>query len=205
MQRDLFTFYRSFYESLTYLKLEEKAKIYDAICNYALNGAIPSLDNALQSIFILIKPNLDASRKRAENGSKGGKQTQSKAKQPKSNPQAKSSKAKQPTSNIKKEKEIKKDKELKIDKKTKKDKYGKFNNVCLTQTELISLNTDYGTELVKNTINELSLYMESTGKTYKNHCATIINFIKRNQEKERMKKIDFESEFDSHAKRLGVE
>jgi hypothetical protein len=50
------------------LKNEEKAQLFDAICSYALDGEINDLDGAAFGMFQLIKPQLDANRKRFENG-----------------------------------------------------------------------------------------------------------------------------------------
>lgn len=66
--RDSFIFYRSFFMATKCLKNEEKAQLFDAICSYALDGEINDLDGAAFGMFQLIKPQLDANRKRFENG-----------------------------------------------------------------------------------------------------------------------------------------
>jgi hypothetical protein len=84
MHRTQFTFYESFAQSIKRIKNKSvRADAYDAICNYALYGVEPDLDklpDAAAIAFIGAKPNLDASRKKAENGKRGGtaKQTNSK-------------------------------------------------------------------------------------------------------------------------------
>ncbi|MDE6837916.1 MAG: hypothetical protein K2P33_05925, partial [Acutalibacter sp.] len=80
MQRDGFLFYRSYFESIQQLEPEDRQLIYDAICQYALYGKEIELSGAPAAILLLIKPTLDASRKKAESGRKGG--------QSKSKPQA---------------------------------------------------------------------------------------------------------------------
>lgn len=76
MERNQFTFYRSFYEAIRRIRKDaDRAKAYDAICAYALYGEAPNLDklpDAAAIAFDLIKPNLDASKRKAENGKKGG-------------------------------------------------------------------------------------------------------------------------------------
>lgn len=76
-ERKGFVFYKSFYEAVQELELEEQAQIYNAIAEYSLYGKEPELKGALKSIFLLIKPNIDASTKRydskVKNGSKGGR------------------------------------------------------------------------------------------------------------------------------------
>lgn len=85
MDRSQFTFYESFFQAISILDDDAAARAaYDAICRYALYGAEPDINTIpgpAASIFLLTKPNLDASRRKAENGKAGGerKQTTSKA------------------------------------------------------------------------------------------------------------------------------
>lgn len=81
MDRTQFTFYESFYKAAKRIKNPAaRAEVYDAICEYALYGNEPDID-ALSEMaaiaFELIKPNLDASRKKAESGKLGGTKKQS--------------------------------------------------------------------------------------------------------------------------------
>lgn len=83
MDRTQFTFYESFYKAAKRIKdPTARAEVYDAICEYALYGNEPDID-ALSEMaaiaFELIKPNLDASRKKAESGKLGGTKKQSKS------------------------------------------------------------------------------------------------------------------------------
>ena len=78
--RDSFIFYRSFYDASRCLKTNEKAQLFDAICSYALDEKIEQLEGTAFGMFQLVKPQLDANRKRyinglkgAEHGSKGGR------------------------------------------------------------------------------------------------------------------------------------
>lgn len=68
-----FVFYRSFYEALSSLPDEVKGRLFDAICNYALNGAEPDFEGVEKALFTLMRPQLDANAKRYENGRKGGR------------------------------------------------------------------------------------------------------------------------------------
>lgn len=85
--RKQFTFYASFFEAARMVKNKQsRCSLYDAICEYALNGVEPDLSklpDAVAVAFVTAKPNLDASRKKAENGKQGG----SKRKQTESNPE----------------------------------------------------------------------------------------------------------------------
>ena len=76
MTRTQFTFYESFFKAIRRIKSKAaRAEAYDAICAYALWGEEPELDklpDAAAMAFELIRPNLDASRRKAANGKKGG-------------------------------------------------------------------------------------------------------------------------------------
>lgn len=70
MERNQFTFYRSFFAALQKIrKKSARADAYDAICRYALNGEAPNLE-AMESggaiAFALIMPVLTSGRKKAE-------------------------------------------------------------------------------------------------------------------------------------------
>lgn len=71
--RDSYIFYGSFYEAIKEMLPDDRLRIYDAINEYALNGAMPELTGVCRAIMSLIKPQLDANRKRYENGLKGGR------------------------------------------------------------------------------------------------------------------------------------
>lgn len=81
-QRGQFTFYRSFWEAVKALPKKDRLPIYEAIVEYALDGTVPAgLTQSQAAFFLLVKPNLDASRKKAENGKQGGSKTKAKGKQ----------------------------------------------------------------------------------------------------------------------------
>lgn len=77
MQRTQFTFYDSFAKAISRIKKKaDKADAYDAIINYALYGVEPDLDKLPETAamaFEMAKPNLDASRRKAEGGKKNAK------------------------------------------------------------------------------------------------------------------------------------
>lgn len=80
MERKQFTFYKSFFEAIKKIKKPaDRAAAYDAICEYALYGVEPDIEkisDAASIVFDLVKPNLDSSRKKAENGKRGGSSKQ---------------------------------------------------------------------------------------------------------------------------------
>ena len=81
--REQFTFYRSYYLAIKEMKKTDVASLVLAICAYALDGEEPKLSDNLKGIFELVRPTLNASARKSENGKKGGrpeKQTESKRK-----------------------------------------------------------------------------------------------------------------------------
>jgi len=78
-QRESFIFYRSFYEAIKELPIKHKSEIYEAIGEYSFNFVEPELTWISKTIWILIKPQLDANNKRFINWCKPKtKQTTSK-------------------------------------------------------------------------------------------------------------------------------
>ncbi|MHA1447909.1 MAG: conserved phage C-terminal domain-containing protein [Candidatus Hodarchaeales archaeon] len=72
--KESFIFYRSFYESLQNVSGEDRLEVYDAVCEYSLNGSISTcLDGISMALFLLMKPQIDANLRRYENGKKGGR------------------------------------------------------------------------------------------------------------------------------------
>ena len=80
--RGQFTFYRSFWEAVKGLPKKDRLPILEAIIEYALDGTSPSgLSKSQSAFFLLVKPNLDASRKKAASGKRGGSKPKANGKQ----------------------------------------------------------------------------------------------------------------------------
>ena len=111
MERSQFTFYASFFQSISRIKKKaDRCDAYDAICGYALTGELPNLDSIAESaaiVFDLSKPNLDASRHKAESGKAGGKRKQTGSKPEANRKQEETVREKEKE----KEKELEKEKE----------------------------------------------------------------------------------------------
>lgn len=67
MERNQFTFYRSYRDALRELPPKEFKAAVMAICDYALDETAPSLSGIPNSVFILIRPTLDSGRIKALN------------------------------------------------------------------------------------------------------------------------------------------
>lgn len=66
-----FVFYRAFFEAIERADDEEQLQLYRAITRYALEGTPPEFKGLLQSVWLMIKAQIDVNRKRYENGCKG--------------------------------------------------------------------------------------------------------------------------------------
>lgn len=174
MQRTQFTFYESFYKAVKRIKdPESRAQTYDAICAYALYGQEPNLDSFSDFsaiAFELIKPNLDSSRKKAENGKAGGSKKQNKSK--------KEANKKQEQIESEKEKEKEKENKIEIEKeceynntpiieKVEKIKFGEYGWVKLKPEDYSRLISDYGESEVKRAIRYIDESSQSSGNKNK--------------------------------------
>ena len=74
MEREKFTFFRSYLESAKALDTkEEQADFFLAICEYGLNGVLPEKKKGfVAAVFAAVKPNLDTSLAKARAGAAGG-------------------------------------------------------------------------------------------------------------------------------------
>lgn len=180
MQRTQFTFYESFYKAVKRIKdPESRAQAYDAICAYALYGQEPNLDSFSDFsaiAFELIKPNLDSSRKKAENGKAGGSKKQNKSKKEANKKQEQI----ESENEDKKEKEKEKEKENKIEiekeceynntpiiEKVEKIKFGEYGWVKLKPEDYSRLISDYGESEVKRAIRYIDESSQSSGNKNK--------------------------------------
>lgn len=76
-KRGQFTFYRSYFEAIMEIPEEERLGVLAAIIAYGLDGTEPEgLSPIQKAVFILVRPTLDAGRKKAIGGKRGGDKTQ---------------------------------------------------------------------------------------------------------------------------------
>ena len=84
--RTYFPFYRSFWESLSYLPNAERYQCLDAIICYGLERKEPQGGGIVQSFFHLAKPVLDRDWKQYANACKGGRPSKETQSEPNENP-----------------------------------------------------------------------------------------------------------------------
>lgn len=81
-ERGQFTFYRSFWDAIKGLPKKDRLPILESIISYALDGNEPhNLSQSQTAFFLLVKPTLDSSRKKAASGKHGGSKPKANRKQ----------------------------------------------------------------------------------------------------------------------------
>ena len=73
VNRKSFVFYDSFYKAMKNLTKDEKIEYIDAICNYSLYDIRLEMSPKIESMFELIKAQIDANIKKRKDGMKGGR------------------------------------------------------------------------------------------------------------------------------------
>ena len=73
MERDAFTFYKSFYEAAQEMSDKDRLAFYDAIIKYAFTEAETPLKGIAKMAFTLAKPNLDSGLAGYKGGKGGGR------------------------------------------------------------------------------------------------------------------------------------
>lgn len=80
MERNQFTFYRSFWIAMKSLPKKDRLPLIDAICAYVFDGEVRELSGGAAAAFFLISPVLNTAAKRAESGKQGGSKIQANGK-----------------------------------------------------------------------------------------------------------------------------
>jgi hypothetical protein len=167
--RNQFTFYKSYFDAIQGLKKKDQSDLILALCAYAIYETLPeSLSTAASVAFKLIKPTIDAGRKKAKNGSIGG---QANGKQNGSKTEA-NPKQGESSSEKEKEKEVEKEEEVESESYAHARKqHGEYKNVLLTDDEYATLKAELPD--LEARIKYLSGYLAKTGKQYNSHFAVL--------------------------------
>lgn len=178
-ERATFKFFRSFYESALQLDSKEhQADFLMAICGYALDGKIPDIQGTPAAMFILSKPNLDASRVRAESGSAGGSASKREAnrKQNSSKPQAKLKQNSSEEGSRKKEEGSKEVGSIDTPLPPSESTVQLAENVTMTNDEYQKLLAAHGPADTARLVEILDNYKGSSGKKYKSDYRAILSW-----------------------------
>ena len=169
-KRESFIFYSSFYDAISDLPNDEQLAIYQAICSYSLTKEEPELSGISNTVFKLIRPQIDANWKRFENGSQAKrKRTVSKKKATKKQAISKAEANNNVNVNV--------NDNVNNNNNGNKDKY--FDCVMLSKEEYKKLLEIYSTdEILKSYIGRLNNYKMSNGKKYKSDYHVMIGWVK---------------------------
>jgi len=176
-----FIFYRSLYDSLKDLDKDLRDEIIMAICEYYFDNKEKVLSPIAQSIFTLIKPNVDYANKRyiasVENGKKGGA--------PIGNKNAQKTTQKQPRNNLETtQNNLKKEKEKEIEKEKEYETECVYNAPTLEEIQSYCLENGFDHFDCENFFD----YYESIGwDGVKNWKAKLRYWVKNDKKKSEQK------------------
>lgn len=68
-----FVFLDSYFDALKDLPEGKRRLMYDVIIRYGFTGEVPNLPEDLKPLFLLIRPNVDSSKKHYADGKRGGR------------------------------------------------------------------------------------------------------------------------------------
>lgn len=140
---------------------ESQADCLMAIADYALNDVEPKLTPAVRMFFTLVKPQIDANKRRMENGTKGGR-----PRKPKNNLEITEEKPKQNLDKTKIEPNVNYNLNNNLNINNKLVNFGELKKVCLTSDEYEKLKSKYGA-LLEPAIEKLDGWIATTTKKIK--------------------------------------
>lgn len=179
--RDSFIFYRSFYEAINDLPNEFQLELYKAIAQYSIDGIDPVFTGLSKTIWTLIKPQLNANKKRYKNGKLGAKYGKlgGRPKNPigviSENPIPK--KQKTPNKNENVNENVNENKN--VNAKARVREFTKIEDLTDPVCEKVSTQYQVSVFDVKNLREELRLYCISSGKKYADYHATLQAWVRR--------------------------
>lgn len=177
--------YISYLESLAPFTNEEIGRIVKAMLTYASAGELPQFEGNERFIWPTLKAQIDRDEavyqdrceKNRVNGAKGGRPPKNRTVIPETERfLEKPKKAKEKEKEKEREKEKEKD-SITAGKPPTRHKYGRYENVLLSDDDLEKLKAEFPEW--EDRVDRLSEYMESTGKKYKNHLATIRSWARK--------------------------
>ena len=164
--RDSFIFYKSFYDAIQDLTPENQLSLYDAICRKSLYDEDVELTGIADTLYKLIKPQLDANNERYENGKKGGR------------PKIKTTGFEDKKTIGFENKKPNKNNNVNVNVNENVNNNIHFAEfVSMTNVEYDKLVSTYGKELADQCIKVLDNYKGSSGKKYKSDYRAILSWV----------------------------
>lgn len=171
---DGFVFYGSFMKALATLPDDERLQAYDAICRYALYDEEPDCEGAALGMFYMAQAQIDANRRRRENGEKGGRpKTEEKPNDNQTETKAEPNHNQTETKAEPKEKDKVKVKE----KDNNKLSFGEYGNVRMTAKEYEKLSAEFGEAKTDQAVKFLDEYIGDKGYKSKSHYLAIRRWV----------------------------
>lgn len=184
MAIEYFCCYHSYLEAMEPLTDAEKGRLFTAMLVYSKTGEVPQLSGNERFIFPMMRGQIDRDNQRYD--AKRKKQAEN-ARIRWHDKAESESHGMPPDANDAKEKEKTKTKAMAKEKArdksphTPRHRYGEYANVLLTDEELGKLQTEFPGDWEAR-IERLSGYLAQSGKSYKNHLATIRNWARKDRE-----------------------
>lgn len=184
MAIEYFCCYHSYLEAMEPLTDAEKGRLFTAMLVYSKTGEVPQLSGNERFIFPMMRGQIDRDNQRYD--AKRKKQAEN-ARMRWHDKAESESHGMPPDANDAKEKEKAKAKTKAKEKardrspNTPRHRYGEYANVLLTDEELGKLQTEFPGDW-EDRIERLSGYLAQSGKSYKNHLATIRNWARKDRE-----------------------
>ena len=197
MPIEYFCCYHSYLEAMEPLTDAEKGRLFTAMLVYSKTGEVPQLSGNERFIFPMMRGQIDrdnqrydAKRKKQAENARIRWHDKAESESHGMPPDANACQTMPPDANDAndaKEKEKTKTKAMTKEKArdksphTPRHRYGEYANVLLTDEELGKLQTEFPGDWEAR-IERLSGYLAQSGKSYKNHLATIRNWARKDRE-----------------------
>ncbi len=172
--RNQFTFYRSYFDAIQELNKKDQSAIILAVCAYAIYEIEPQgLSPTASTAFKLIRPTLDAGRKKAQSGKQGGSKTKANGKQTTREKEVEKEKEKE----IEVEVEGSSLEEMVADRKLKLF-HGELGQgvVYLSEEQIKDLLDKLDLELFDYYVDKLASFIIKTGAKVNGHYKTILKW-----------------------------
>ncbi len=175
-----FTFFRNYHEALKELPKRDKAEVLNGMIEFVFEDKEPNFTGIKQMAWLLIKPSLTKSKNKSKNAKKENK---AKSKQNQIEIKLKSKTYQIEITHLLyslyKNNILNTYILVKGGYRGKKPlkKYGSFKNVLLSDEEHLKLKNKFLN--YEQRIEDLSFYIKSSGKKYKSHYATILNWSRK--------------------------
>lgn len=197
MAIEYFCCYHSYLEAMEPLTDAEKGRLFTAMLVYSKTGEVPQLSGNERFIFPMMRGQIDrdnqrydAKRKKQAENARMRWHDKAESESHGMPPDANACQTMPPDAkhaNDAKEKEkaktkaMAKEKTRDISPHTPRHRYGEYANVLLTDEELGKLKAEFPNDWEAR-IERLSGYLAQSGKSYKNHLATIRNWARKDRE-----------------------